>query len=692
MAASKRDRARAAELCGRIADADYRYYVRDDPILSDAEYDELMRELRALEARHPELVTADSPTQRVGGVPLDRFDKVERRRPMLSLANVTSPEELAEFDERVRSRLRELPLRRAEGEADGPVAYVVEVKLDGVGAELTYEGGAFVLGATRGDGRVGEDVTANLRTVRTIPARLAPGAPERLVVRGEVILPGKAFEAVNLRRLAEGEPAFANPRNAAAGSIRQLDPAVAASRPLAFFAYAPGDELPAGIATHGELLEALAGWGFRVEPSWKRCPDAAAALEHIRVLEELRDELPYEMDGAVIKVDDLEQQDALGQVSRSPRWAVAYKFAARQATTELVGIGVQVGRTGALTPVANLQPVEIGGVVVSRATLHNFEELARLDVREGDVVLVERAGDVIPKVIKSIPERSQEPRARPYRPPARCPVCEQPVAKDPDEVVLRCRNRACPAQASAQIQHFVSRGAMDIDGLGDKLVDRLLEAGLIADAADLYTLHGKRAALVALEGLADKSVNNLLDAIEASKTRPLSRLLFGLGIRHVGEHVAEILAAELGSLEALAAATPEALEAVHEVGPEVAGSAVEFFADPASQDLLARLAERGVKPPAEAAAAAAEGGGVSLQGATLVLTGALETMPRSEAKKRLTALGARVTSSVSRSTSAVIAGADAGSKLNKARDLGVPVLDEAALLKLLEGAKLEDVL
>ncbi|NOZ85171.1 MAG: NAD-dependent DNA ligase LigA [Deltaproteobacteria bacterium] len=687
------DRERAGkeilELTRTLLDADYHYYVLDDPLYSDAEYDKMMRKLQDLEKKFPDLAVLDSPTRNVGGKPLERFKKIKRNQPMLSLSNVTSKNELMEFHERV-----------VKGLGSGPgdeIDYVVEVKLDGLGVELTYDRGVLVLGTTRGDGLVGEDVTENLKTIRTVPKALKKSnektLPDKLVVRGEVILPNRAFLDLNEKRLDQGLQPFANPRNAAAGSIRQLDPKIAAARPLAFFAYAIGKAPPSWMARHCDLLQAFSAWGFKVEEHWKRCKGIIKAFEWIERLRELRDSLPYEIDGAVIKVDRFDQQKLLGRISKSPKWAMAFKFAARQAVTFVREIKVQVGRTGALTPVAILEPVEIGGVKVSRATLHNYEELDRKDIRVGDAVLVERAGDVIPDVVKVIVERSPSPRGAKVKPPEKCPVCYSPVEKQTGETILRCVNRSCPAQSRAQIIHFAGKTGMDIEGMGEKLVDKLLDAGLIHDPADIYTLKGKRNALVVMEGLGKTSVANIIEAIEKSKSRPLDRLISALGIRHVGEHLSKVLADKFENLDSLASADIEDLVAIQEVGTEVASSITAFFSDPDNQALLHRLKEGGVNPAREHPSALGnELFGDILQGKTFVLTGTLDSMSRLDAKKKLEALGARVASSVSKKTDAVVAGSKPGSKLEKARKLGVPVIGEKGLESLLNGAALEEII
>ncbi|MBE3589629.1 MAG: NAD-dependent DNA ligase LigA [Firmicutes bacterium] len=666
--------ARAAELRELIRRHDYRYYVLDDPEITDAEYDALMRELRAIEERFPELVTPDSPTQRVAGQPSPAFAPVRHPVPLLSLDNAMSDEALREFDARVR--------RRLEGEAP---AYVVEPKIDGLSVALTYEGGRFVRGSTRGDGEVGEDVTPNLRTIATIPAALAPGAPARLVVRGEVFMPVAAFERLNEARRAAGEPPFANPRNAAAGSVRQLDPSVTAQRSLDCFVYAilAAEGFPEGAqppATQWEALAALRSWGFHVNPDNRRCATIEEVVAACREWAARRAELPYAIDGVVVKVDALRQQEELGSTSHSPRWAVAYKFPAEQARTRVLDIVVSVGRTGALTPLAILEPVRLAGSTVSRASLHNEDYIREKDLRVGDWVVIQKAGDVIPQVV-AVDAAARTAEARPFVMPDRCPVCGAAAVREEGEAVRRCVNTACPAQVRERILHWAGRAAMDIDGLGPAVVDRLLAAGLVRDVADLYRLRAED--LASLERMGPKSAENLVARIRESLERPLARLIFALGIRHVGERAAELLAAHFGDLDRLARATVEELTAVPEIGETIARSIVTYFAQPETAAFIARLKEAGVRTAEPGRAPAGEG---PLSGKTFVLTGTL-SMPRREAEERIAALGGRVSGSVSRRTDYVVAGENPGSKLERARELGVPVLDEAAFVALLEEAR-----
>lgn len=637
-----------------------RYYVLDQPEVSDAEYDRLIRELETLEAAYPDLVTLDSPTQRVGAQPAEEFGTVSHAVPMLSLSNALSEEEALEFDARVKRLL----------ETKEDVAYVVEPKLDGLGVELVYEEGGLTVGSTRGDGLVGEDVTQNLRTVRAIPLVLTgEGIPMRLEARGEVFMRLADFESLNRRRLEGGEPAFANPRNAAAGSLRQLDPRITAGRPLDIFFYAVGRIEGRSFETHWGVLEALKEWGLRVNPRNRRCTHIVEALAYYRVLKEEREILGYEADGVVLKVDRLDLQRRLGERSRSPRWAVAYKFPPKQETTVIRDIVVQVGRTGALTPVALMDPVRVGGVKVNRATLHNQDEMDRKDLRIGDTVVVQRAGDVIPEVVAVVPSRRTGGERR-FVIPDRCPVCGADVLKSEDEVVARCTGIACSAQLKERIQHFASKRAMDIDGLGEKLVAQLVDKGLVKDVGDLYGL--TKEPLAGLERMADTSAQNLLDALEVSKRRDPARVLYALGIRHVGEHVARVLMAAFGSIEGLAGASEEDLTATYEIGPEVARSVKAFFEQEENRRVIEKLRASGVQfgvvEQREEAA--------PLEGKRFVFTGALERFTREQAEALVEQLGGRATSSVSTKTDYVVAGRDAGSKLEKARALGVKVLSE----------------
>jgi len=657
---------RMRQLEREIEEHNYRYYVLDDPVISDAEYDRLLRELQELEEKYPQLVVADSPTRRVGARPREGFKTVAHPTPMLSLQNAFSDEEVMEFDRRVRKELEESAV----------IDYVVEPKLDGVSLELVYEGGELTTAATRGDGYNGEDVTENARTIKAIPLKLRPGAPARLVVRGEVIIKKQDFEKLNRQAEEAGERTFANPRNAAAGSLRQLDPRVTASRPLTAYFYTLGEPLEE-IKSQRDLLEFLRRVGLPVNPLWRHCRGAEGVLEAYRQLAEQRFSLPYEIDGMVIKVDSFDRQRRLGEISRSPRWALAYKFPPVQQQTVVRDILVQVGRTGALTPVALLEPVKLAGAEISRATLHNQDEIERKDIRVGDTVLVQRAGDVIPEVVAVVKEK-RPAGARPFRLPDKCPVCGAAVAREADEAVHRCTNVSCPAQLQAGLLHFASRGAMDIDGLGEKLVEQLVAKGLVKDFADLYRLDVDT--LAGLERMGEKSARNLLQAIERSRDIELERFIYALGIRHVGEHLARTLALRFGSLEKLMSASEEELLQTEGVGPEVARAVKNFFASPQNRQLIERLFEYGVKPRVITAASTSA---QPLAGQTVVLTGTLASMDRRRAGEFLTRLGARVSGSVSRATDLVVVGANPGSKLTKAQQLGVRLMEEEEFIRLL---------
>jgi DNA ligase (NAD+) len=652
------------------------YYVYDNPEISDADYDALMARLQELEEAHPELATPDSPTSRVGGRPAEGFEEYVHRRPMLSLDNSYNIEDLRAFDERVK--------RLADGRR---LEYVAELKIDGLSISLHYERGVLVRGVTRGDGRRGEDVTQNVRTIRTIPLRLKDekGAVDlpNVEVRGEAYLSRKTFERINAEREEAEEPRFANPRNAAAGTIRQLDPKIVASRRLDLFAYdvIAGDRK--AFDTHWEGLEWLASTGFRVSHR-KLCPSIDEVIEFCNEMEARRDELEYEIDGVVVKVNSAALQDEFGATAKSPRWAIAYKYPARQATTQVLDIGVQVGRTGALTPVAHLEPVLVAGSTVARATLHNEDEIKRLGVRIGDWVTIEKSGDVIPKVIKVVESRRTGEERR-FRMPKKCPVCGGVVSRPEGEVVARCVAADCPAQLKARLLHYASRRAMRIEGLGDALADQFVQKKMVRDVADLYKLSHEE--LAGLERMAEKSASNLLAQIEASKTRDLPQLVFGLGIRHVGERTAAVLARQFRTLERLGAATVEELDAVPEIGLTVAESVHDWFADEGNRALCARLGEAGVRTEMEAGAGGRGDGAQSeaFAGLLFVLTGKLETMTRDEAAALIESRGGRVTSSVSKKTNYVVAGEEAGSKLDKAQSLGVKVLGEAEFKELLAG-------
>jgi DNA ligase (NAD+) len=646
------------------------YYVHDRPEISDVEYDALVERLRALEEEHPEFLTPDSPTLRVGGRPAEGFAEYVHRRPMLSLDNSYNIEDLRAFDERCRKL------------ADGrQFEYVAELKIDGLSLSVHYEGGVLVRGVTRGDGRVGEDVTANVRTIRSVPLRLkgASSAEGETEVRGEAYLSRKAFERINAEREEADEAKFANPRNAAAGTIRQLDPKVVARRRLDLFAYdvLRGERKP--FATHWEALEWLAAVGFTVNPNRRRCATIDEVIAFCNEMEAARDGLEYEIDGVVVKVNSTALQDEFGATAKAPRWAIAYKYPARQATTQVVGIVVQVGRTGALTPVANLTAVQLAGTVVARATLHNEDEIKRLDVRVGDWVNIEKSGEIIPKVLSVV--KSRRPRnTKPYEFPTTCPVCGGVVSRPEGEVVSRCVAADCPAQLKARLLHYASRRAMRIEGLGDALAEQFVQKKMVRDVADLYQL--KLEELAALERMASKSASNLLAQIEASKARDLPQLVYGLGIRHVGERTAALLARHFRSLERLRTATVEEIDDIHEIGLTVAESVRDWFDDEGNVALCERLREAGVRTEL-ASGAVGPDGGEAFAGKQFVLTGRLETLTRDEARAAIEARGGRVTSTVSKKTDYVVAGEEAGSKLDKARTLGLNVIDEATLKGLL---------
>lgn len=659
---------RITELRAEIRHHDHLYYVLDRPEITDAEYDLLYRELVKLETAHPDLATPDSPTQRVGGAPLDKFEQVTHRIPMLSLENAFTDGDIAEFDERVK---RFLGLSASE-----EIAYVCEPKLDGLAVELVYENGTLTVGSTRGDGVVGENVTQNLKTVKSIPLRLeGENPPELLEVRGEVFLPLAAFQRLNAQREEEGEPPFANPRNAAAGSLRQLDSRITARRPLTMFCYAPGEIRGANFGSQGEFLSTLRQRGLPVTSLARQVTGVAGVLAYYREMAEKRDTLPFEIDGVVVKVDSFPLQRELGEKSRSPRWAVAVKFPPRQAVTVIEDIVPSVGRTGVITPTANLRPVEVSGVTVSRATLHNWEEMERKDIRIGDTVVIERAGDVIPAVVRVLTEkRTGGERFLPI--PEVCPECGSEVVKIPDEVAVRCMGLSCPAQIRESIIHFASRNAMDMEGLGEKYIEQLLRLGLVGNVADLYTL--TKDDFMRFDRMGDKLAENLLSAIEASKKRDLSRFIFALGIRHVGEHTAKLLATAFGSIDNLARATEEELLSIREIGPQVAQSITTFFHNEGNRETIRRMVEAGVEPTVEEKKV-----GGKFTGKTFVFTGALTRFSRSEAQKMVENEGGHAAGSVSKKTDYVVAGAEAGSKLDKARQLGVAVLTEDQFLEMM---------
>ncbi len=663
---------RAAELRARLHHHGHRYYVLDDPEIADDEYDALLDELRALEAQHPELVTPDSPTQRVGGEPVSSLVKVRHELPMLSLANARSPEELRAWIERMRSHLAR------EGIEDPDFAYVAEPKIDGLAIALRYEDGVLVRGATRGNGEIGEDVTHNLRTVPTIPLTVE-GAPAVLEVRGEVYMSLTDFAALNERRAQAGLSTFMNPRNAAAGTVRQLDPRLARERPLSMWCYGVGITEGLSFSSHWEALQWLRAHGFRVHADVQLLHTEDEVIAQCLAWQERRGALDFEIDGVVVKVSDRELQRRLGTVGRDPRWAVAWKFPPTTKVTTLRDIQWNVGKFGDLHPFAVLEPVHVGGVTVKLATLHNEEDLLRKDLRVGDEVIVLRAGDVIPQVLSPAPHAVERPdRAAPPRPPQRCPSCDTPTVKPEDSVFTRCPNRACPDRRWQLLKHFVSRGAMDIDGLGEKQVAALAQRGLVRTPADLYRLSEDQ--LTELEGFGEVSARNTLAAIDASRERPFGRVLFAIGLEEVGEVTGRNLAAHWRSIDALMAATPEEIEATPGVGPKMAERIAEQLADEQMRALIADLRAQGVRfelegpPPGDG----------PLADRTLVLTGALPTLSREEATQRILAAGGRVTSGVSKKTDYVVAGASPGSKLEKAKRLGVEILDEERLLQLLE--------
>ncbi|GAW91558.1 NAD-dependent DNA ligase LigA [Calderihabitans maritimus] len=656
---------RIEELRRVIEEHNYRYYVLDQPVITDQEYDELMRELIELENRYPEFITPDSPTQRVGGAPLEAFETVRHDVPLLSLANAFGADELREFDRRIRQAV------------GGPVDYVVELKIDGVSVALTYENGLFVTGATRGDGYLGENITANLRTVPTVPLRIREKLP-RLVVRGEGYMPKKAFEALNQEREKEGQPLFANPRNAAAGSLRQLDPRITARRSLQVFVYdllAIEGEEP---ATHAEVLEFLERLGFAVNPHRKVCADIEEVIVYCEEWTERREELPYEIDGMVVKVNRREFHRILGNTAKSPRWAIAYKFPAQQAVTQVENIIVRVGRTGALTPTAVLKPVRLAGTTVTRATLHNEDMIREKDVRLGDMVVVQKAGDIIPEVVNVLKER-RTGEEREFHMPEYCPECGARVVRLEGEAAARCSGGlACPAQVREGIIHFASRQAMNIEGLGPAVINQLLEKGLIRDPGDLYYL--KYEELVKLERLGPQSAKNLLEAIEASKQNSLAQLIFALGIRHVGSRAARLLAENFASLDELAQASYEELTAIPEIGPKMAESIISFFREPRNQEVIGKLKRAGVNTRGDV------NGNLQrpLAGKRFVLTGTLASMTRREAQEKIEALGGEVSSSVSRKTDYVVVGENPGSKYDRAKELGITILNEQDFLRMLE--------
>jgi DNA ligase (NAD+) len=642
---------------------EYQYYVLDQPEITDTEYDELLRRLKDLEEAHPELATPDSPTVRVGGKPREGFVKVAHTSAMLSLDNALNEAELRDFDGRVRDLLGEEKPR-----------YVAELKLDGLSMAALYRDGQFAQAVTRGDGVVGEDVTENARTIRSLPLHV-PGDLRQFEVRGETVMNRKAFERLNAERDERGLSRFANPRNAAAGSLRVLEPQITASRRLEFYAYYLQVNGKPACERHSDALDLLHKMGFKVNPKRKVCETVDELLAFCREWEARRDDLPYEIDGVVVKVDSVAQQARLGYTAKAPRWAIAYKYAARQALTTVEDISIQVGRTGAVTPVAHLKPVEVSGVTVSRATLHNEDEIARLELEIGDTVVIERSGDVIPKVVRVHTKGSYR---RPFRIPEKCPVCGGRIVREEGEAASRCINTNCPARLKESILHFASRGVMNIDGMGDALVDQLVDRGMLKSVADIYDLTVER--LTELERMGKKSAGNVIRNIERSRQNPLPRVLSGLGIRFVGERTAVLLAEEFGSMEKIAEASADELQRAGEVGPKVAESVREFFREPRNRELVRRLREAGLQWEYQTK----KRPGGPLKGLTFVLTGTLKGLTREDAKSLIEAAGGKVSGSVSKKTSYVVAGEEAGSKLEKAKELGIKVIDEVGLLELIQ--------
>ena len=647
----------------------YRYYVLDSPEASDAEYDELMRELKQLEEAHPELITPDSPTQRVGAAPVEAFGVVEHPQPLLSLANAFSDEELEAWHRRASNLL-----------GGRNTDFVCELKIDGLAVALTYVNGLLEVGATRGDGYRGEDITQNLRTVKSIPLSVSGESPPRFEVRGEVYLPKTGFKKLNEERAKESLPLFANPRNAAAGSVRQLNSKITAQRPLDIFIYglgwAEGKSVP---DTHWEIMQYLKSLGFKINPNIALCHTIDEVKAYYAKWVQNQEELPYEADGVVVKINSIAFQIELGFVGREPRWAIAYKFPAVQGTTRLLDIGINVGRTGSLNPYAILGPVQVGGVVIKHAALHNEEDIHRKDIRIGDWVVIQRAGEVIPEIVEPIVSR-RTGKEKVFHMPKTCPVCGAEVIKPEGEAMHRCTNTACPAQALESIKHFVSRGAMDIEGVGEKMSQILFEAGLIKDVGDLYSLKEKREQLLNMEKLADKSVTNILNSIEKSKDRPLPRVIFALGIPNIGDETAELLAEHYTSLDDLARTTPEKLREIPSIGPKIADSIVAFFRQEQNKKIIEKLRKAGVKVKVEKIVAKE----LPLAGLEFVITGTLEVFPRQEAETKIKALGGKAGSDVTRKTTYLVVGADPGSKLARAQALGTKTLTEAEFLKLLK--------
>ncbi|MDT8421663.1 MAG: NAD-dependent DNA ligase LigA [Desulfuromonadales bacterium] len=661
-----------ADLTAQLHHHAYLYHALDQPEISDAEYDRMLRRLLLLEENYPELITADSPSQRVGAAPVEGFAQARHSRPMLSLENAFNEQDLREFDSR---------LKRFLASAED-IEYLCEMKLDGVAVALSYQDGRLIRGATRGDGTTGEDITENIRTIGAIPLQLQNGAPSQLEVRGEVYMELEPFRKMNRLRRDEGEVSFANPRNATAGSLRQLDPRITAKRPLTINCYGAGELSGSQPQTHLQLLESFRRWGLKVNLELLK---VAAGIEEVlacyQVMLQQREELPFEIDGMVVKVNSLALQQELGEKSRTPRWAIACKFPPRQEQTILEDVQLQVGRTGAITPVAHLRPVNVGGVTVSRASLHNWDEIDRLDIRIGDTVIVERAGDVIPDIVKVLPER-RSGQEKEIAEPEYCPACHSPVSRSEGEVVPRCQGLSCPARLKESLKHFVSRGAMDIEGMGDRIIDQLLRLKMVSSVAEIYTL--TREDFFRFERMGETLAEKLLAAIEQSKQRPLEKLLFGLGIRHVGSHLAKILSRQFGSLDAIQRAEIEELQSIHEVGPQVAKSVQAFFADEHNLAVLEQLKELGVNPQT-----AVKAHSLGLQGKTFVFTGSLQRFTRSEGQALVEQQGGRASGSVSKKTDYLVAGANAGSKLAKAESLNVKILSEEEFLALLDGRREE---
>lgn len=663
----------AGKLREEINYHNFRYHALDDPEISDARYDQLFRRLEYLESEYPFLIANDSPTQRVGAPPLSRFTPITRTIPMLSLSNAFNEDDVLDFEKRIKKILN----------TGDQVSYAVEPKLDGVAVELLYEDGLFSVGSTRGDGITGENITRNLKTIKSIPLSLIRKGnreiPFHLEVRGEVYLGNSEFKELNRRRTTEGEATFANPRNAAAGSLRQLDSRITAKRPLDIFCYGTGLVRGVDLASHGDTLEKLSRWGFKINPEIKICNGIREAIDYYHYITEIRENLPYEIDGVVIKVNDLKLREKLGEVSRFPRWALAYKFPATQGTTRVKGIEVQVGRTGALTPVAIMEPVVVGGAEISRATLHNQDEIDRKDIRIGDMVIIQRAGDVIPEIVEVIKSKREGDETK-FIIPSRCPVCNSEVLKLEDEAIFRCPGISCPARLKETIKHFVSKRAMDIEGLGDKIISQLVETKLLADVAGLYYL--KRDDLEALERLAEKSAGNILESIQNSKNTTFSRFIYALGIRHVGEHLAKVIAERYPDLSELRQAGEEDLVKIYEIGTQVANSVANFFRQEENQRIIDKLLNAGIKFSFKEVESEK-----SLAGMTFVFTGALSSFSRELAKGEVEKRGGRTISALSNKTDFLITGKDPGSKINKARSLGINILNEQEFDDLLRKGK-----